>query len=117
MAATTPSSYTMLREPDPRVEFYHTETPVPGTKTTFAVWAPKARANRIPVTLLAFAVAPNAASHRASPSPPLRRRQRTRRASCPCSRRCAPGALRAHVEGPSPEFFLVVPAALEGLGR
>ncbi|EOD10436.1 hypothetical protein EMIHUDRAFT_215638 [Emiliania huxleyi CCMP1516] len=36
MAATTPSSYTMLREPDPRVEFYHTETPVPGTKTTFA---------------------------------------------------------------------------------
>ena len=43
MAATTPSSYTMLREPDPRAEFYHTETPVPGTKTTFAVWAPKAR--------------------------------------------------------------------------
>lgn len=74
MAATTPSSYTMLREPDPRVEFYHTETPVPGTKTTFAVWAPKARQPH----------SSHAASHRAFPSPPLRRRQRTGRESCPC---------------------------------
>jgi len=45
-----PQSYEMLRETDPRVEYFHTEA-VPGSKTSFAVWAPRASQGKLPVIL------------------------------------------------------------------
>ena len=56
-----PPSYQMLRESDPRVESFHSDV-VAGTKTSFAVFAPKAGQGKLPVLLFQSGHGSNMAS-------------------------------------------------------